>query len=307
MLRNFIRLIEPITAVQSKYPTYFEGLSLTRHELSLIQAVLPILETFTTINTVLQAEQTPTLSQALIYLNRINSLLSNAKTNLANQEFPELVKGINNALQKLNKYYPIKPNITNIKAYWLHIYAVILDPRFKLKPFQIGNIWGSREQTLIERNFRGLFQQYKQRFRESPEPSNQDQEDSQNTLFSDIYYEIHASGAESEGDEIKQYLAEGYATESTNILVYWRSSRFRILAEMARDIIGINPTSAPIERQFSRASDITNPPKRNRLTKRRINQLCCLKSWLSIKEEIEEDPLEDISDDTDYSEGEDIV
>ncbi len=74
---------------------------------------------------------------------------------------------------------------------------------------------------------------------------------------------------------------------------------------MARDIIGINPTSASIERQFSRASDITNLPKRNRLSKQRINQLCCLKSWLSIQEEQEGDPLEDLSDDIDYSEVED--
>ena len=220
MLKNFIRLIEPITAVESKYPTYFEGTALTRHEYRLIEAALPILETFTAISTVLQAEKSPTLSQAMIYLNRINSLLQNAKTDPTNQSFPELQSGLNNGLKKLNKYYPIRPNINTLKPYWLHIYAVILDPRFKLKPFLIGNIWGSREQDLIKLQFRTLFQQYKQRLRESPQPSPQEQDDSQSTLFSDIYYEIHSSGTEGEVDEIKQYLEEGYATESTDILTY---------------------------------------------------------------------------------------
>ena len=62
MLKNFIRLIEPITAVESKHPIYFEGLALTEYELCLIEKLLPILEDFTNISTVLQVEKTPTLS-----------------------------------------------------------------------------------------------------------------------------------------------------------------------------------------------------------------------------------------------------
>lgn len=46
-------------------------------------------------------------------------------------------------------------------------------------------------------------------------------------------------------------------------------------------------TSAPIEREFSKLSDITNNKKRNRLSNKRINQLICLRSWANITEEKE--------------------
>jgi len=55
-------------------------------------------------------------------------------------------------------------------------------------------------------------------------------------------------------------------------------------------------TSAPIEREFSKLSDIANNKKRNRLSALRINQLISLKSWANIKEEeykIEEDSSSD--------------
>lgn len=135
MLKNYLRLIGPITAVQSKHPTYFEGLALIAHEFGLIEKLLPILEDFTHISVVLQAEKTPTLSQAMIYLNRINSLLQDAKRDPTNQRFLELLAGLDKGLKKLNKYYSIKPSPTNIQPYWLHIYTVIVDSRFKLKPF----------------------------------------------------------------------------------------------------------------------------------------------------------------------------
>ena len=53
MLKNFIRLIEPIIAVELKYPIYFEGLALIEYKLCLIEKLLPILEDFTNISTVL--------------------------------------------------------------------------------------------------------------------------------------------------------------------------------------------------------------------------------------------------------------
>ena len=93
-----------------------------------------------------------------------------------------------------------------------------------------------------------------------------------------------------------------FADEETDPIYWWSNQRqFRILPLMARDFLCIQPTSAPIEREFSKASDITNPPKRNRLTKKRINQLCCLKSWLRLKDQLEAAPKEDISDKSNFS------
>ena len=73
---------------------------------------------------------------------------------------------------------------------------------------------------------------------------------------------------------------------------------------MARDYLSIMASSAPLESVFSRTAEIANPRKRNRLTKERINQLMCIKSWENI---IDEDlSKEDLSDDSDYD-GEELI
>ena len=74
---------------------------------------------------------------------------------------------------------------------------------------------------------------------------------------------------------------------------------------MARDYISIMASTGSLEGVFSRTSDITNPRKRNRLTKERINQLICIKSWDNI---VDEDiPIEEVlSDDSDFD-GEELL
>jgi hAT family C-terminal dimerisation region len=72
---------------------------------------------------------------------------------------------------------------------------------------------------------------------------------------------------------------------------------------MARDYLSIMASTGSLEGVFSRTSDIANPRKRNRLTKQRINQLICIKSWDNI---VDEDiPIEEaLSDDSDFDEEE---
>ena len=69
---------------------------------------------------------------------------------------------------------------------------------------------------------------------------------------------------------------------------------------MAKDYLAIIASSAPIEALFSRTLDIANPRKRNRLTKQRINQYICCKSWAIIEPPIEEDINELESNDSDF-------
>ena len=57
---------------------------------------------------------------------------------------------------------------------------------------------------------------------------------------------------------------------------------------MAQDFLVIIATSAPIEREFNKLSDIANNKKRNRLSANRVNQLICLKSWADINIEVED-------------------
>ena len=65
---------------------------------------------------------------------------------------------------------------------------------------------------------------------------------------------------------------------------------------MARDYLAIIATTAPIERLFSIASNIANPRHRNRLTKARINQIICLRSWKKLPIIMDDEDDSDNSD-----------
>jgi hypothetical protein len=53
---------------------------------------------------------------------------------------------------------------------------------------------------------------------------------------------------------------------------------------MAKDYLAILALLAALESEFSRISDTANPRKRNRLSKRRINEISCLRSFQQIKD-----------------------
>ena len=66
---------------------------------------------------------------------------------------------------------------------------------------------------------------------------------------------------------------------------------------MAKDYLAILALSAAIESEFSRVSDTVNPRKRNRLSKQRINEMSCLRSFQRIKDL----PIPDDEDESDAS------
>jgi hypothetical protein len=67
---------------------------------------------------------------------------------------------------------------------------------------------------------------------------------------------------------------------------------------MAQNYQSILASSAALEGQFSQISDTANPRKRNRLSKVRINQLACLKSWNKVLLTV--DPESDESEGSDF-------
>ena len=106
--------------------------------------------------------------------------------------------------------------------------------------------------------------------------------------------------------QVEQYLAVPPVNMAVEPLIYWRDSRFTDLAKMARDYLAIMPTTAPVERLFSQASESANPRRRNRLTKARINQILCIRSWDKVPDLLDLDDDENESDDSDFSNGEAI-
>jgi hAT family C-terminal dimerisation region len=312
MLQNYSDLYDQILATISRFPEHFTGFILSDNDLSLIRALLPILSRLQEYSVQLQADKTVTLSDALLILNEIGDLLQSTKTDLFYLNLSELQVGLDAAIAKLDKYYPKKPEndlgTRNLSAYWMYIFATILDPRLKLRIFKIRKYWTTTEERRIIERFKRVYREYQDRFEYSPEPLSQEATIPQKTLSMQLHERLAEQDTETDGNELNSYLNTLKTAPSTNILDYWRTNTktYPILARIARDVLAINPTSAAIEREFSKASDITNPPKRNRLSKRRINQLCCLKSWLPQEtSQIEEDLEEITSDDTDYDDFDD--
>lgn len=71
---------------------------------------------------------------------------------------------------------------------------------------------------------------------------------------------------------------------------------------MAQNYLSILASSAALEGFFAQISDVANPRKRNRLTKKRINEFACLKSWNNILLTVnyDDDDNSDQSEDSDF-------
>ena len=83
--------------------------------------------------------------------------------------------------------------------------------------------------------------------------------------------------------EVDAYISEPRCSADTSPNK-WQSiysQKYPVLSLLAQDYLAIIATSASIEREFSKLSDITTR-KRSRLSALRVNQLICLKSWANI-------------------------
>lgn len=96
--------------------------------------------------------------------------------------------------------------------------------------------------------------------------------------------------------EVDAYLSETRCPADTPPNKWWQvyGQKYSILSLIAQDYLAIMATSASIEREFSKLSDITTR-KRGRLSALRVNQLIYLKSWANIAIE-EEDLVENDED-----------
>jgi hypothetical protein len=197
--------------------------------------------------------------------------------------------------EKLRKYFAIQPNLDDL-AVQANIIASILDPRFKLRGLRH---WLELKLILATNRIRLVYNDYERLCRRlNPAKSPDSEDESQNTRLTETQERIY-SLEEDETHELTRYLAEPRAKLNSDPLDWRKNSNYTALKLMAKDYLGILASSAALEGEFARISDTANPRKRNRLTKRRINELSCIKSWQGIKD-LPLPPEEDQSDDSDF-------
>jgi hypothetical protein len=87
-----------------------------------------------------------------------------------------------------------------------------------------------------------------------------------------------------------EFCAAPKAPFSADILKWWdfHELEYPHLAKVARDYAGIPGSSAPSERQFSRAGDLI-AKKRNRLSPETADSIMCLRYWLGMPEVTQEE------------------
>ena len=191
--------------------------------------------------------------------------------------------------------------------------AAALDPRYKLSDFTrltTLEIFGveSREKVwyAVNKCVRELFEEYRVRLT-TPEPTTPSI--SQVTiegggasmmkeLIASRLRQNNSGGSASSKSELEKYLAEDSEDpdKKIDILGWWKenSSRFPMLANMARDILAIPITTVASESAFSTSGRILDD-FRTSLTPFMVQALVCTQDWLrrstdpyDIKENLEE-------------------
>lgn len=176
---------------------------------------------------------------------------------------------INRAWQKLDKYYN-KSDITPI-----HRAAVLLHPRMKWRWFD--RYWKHKTEWITDAKaaIKELWEEYKTR------PVNGAIPAAAGIVVIDEWTNTEQQVLPK--DQLKQYEAEGYATDISAFdspIPYWINKRrqWPQLAQMALDIYSTPAMSDEPERQFSIAGNILNPRRRT-LKHDTVQALLCLRSW----------------------------
>jgi len=286
MLETYISIKPAIDHTISKHPDEFNNIILKDTEVILIKELITVLTPFFYASTEVQRQKEPIFIYSHLIITQlhqhIKELLKSTKNN-------DIRAGLNKGLNKLQKYFP---QDYNANTYDIYAFTTILDPRFKLDFLQKKLGYSVTSIQFIKQRFRQLFDIYSLRYKDlHPSDSqsfiNQDTENIKQKSYKEQLLDQFTQDLSDNDDiisfnttELDLYLAESRANKDIKIIDYWKlkQSEYPILATLAKDFLSIMATSAPIEREFSKLSDIANNKKRNRLLTKRVNQLIYLKN-----------------------------
>ena len=276
MLTNFARLRRPIEQVIRHYPGDFINLSLSEPDWLLITRLQQSLGRIQRISVFFQASTGyPTLSLVLPMVYKLDQYLN--KLIQSEDTIQSLKAALTEGQNKLYKYFPKEISLANHLTH-AYIIACVLDPRWKLAGFTTLN-WSITRVKRVEERIRIEYRKYESLYARLHLSGSPDlDKSSQNTGLEELRAELYAV-AEEETNEVTRYLAEPRASAGSDPLDWWRDARYGALKLMAKDYLAILALSAAIESEFSRVSDTVNPRKRNRLSKQRINEMSCLRSF----------------------------
>jgi hypothetical protein len=294
MLRNFSQSRLAIEAVMRRYIRDFTNLELSQPDWLIINELRKALGEIEVLSDFFQASRGyPTLSSVLPMISRLYTVLDEL---VEGTTYSSLKLAYKDGLEKLEKYFPRRADLSD-RAIQAHVIATILDPRFKLYVLR-GPNWSETRLARAKNLLISEYSYYDRLYKKLHPEEEVVEASSQNSRLAQLQEEIYGA-SEEETNEITRYLAEPRGARNTDILDWWKHANYTALKIMAQNYLGILASSAAIEGFFSQVADVANPRKRNRLTKRRINELACLKSWNKVLYTLKEGDISE-SDDSDF-------
>lgn len=159
MLESYISIKPAINYTISRYPDEFTNIKLNDDDIKLIEQLIIILKPFLYASKELQTQKEP----IFILSHLIITQLHNHITKLIRlTSSPEIKSGLENGLEKLEKYF-LKQYIVN--TYDIYAFSIILDPRFKIEFLQKKLNYLGQNIIFIKQRFRSLYDRYFYRYK----------------------------------------------------------------------------------------------------------------------------------------------
>ena len=248
---------------------------LTTHDKNLLRDIVEILTPFEEATEFVQVGCVPSAGYVRPCIRGLNHHIEN----MVSKYHSGLVRGLQQSLQIRMPYY--EENET-------YIVAAILDPRFKLR-WCSDNAERTRSLDMLKAALERLSptSTVVDQVDENPEPPPKKMK----SLFNFMYNESDFPSKESQqrsaiSKQVDEYIEVTTAPMSQNPAKYWKENKqkYPLLSRLAKDVLGVPSSSAPVERLFSIAGKVFTP-ERCRLIDGRFAQLMfirCNQSYVAL-------------------------
>ncbi|KAL5569847.1 hypothetical protein UlMin_026422 [Ulmus minor] len=203
-----------------------------------------------------------------------------------------LSKMVSNMKLKFDKYWGNPENIN-----LLMFLAIVLDPRYKMEyvKFSLKFFYDAQTVTrvtlLIEQTLNRLYVVYGGGLKPKDNASDESAKfnaagssHQRRTFLSNFIKHQEEHSVLESCNEVEKYLGDENVsplTPSFDILLWWKvnSTKYNILAMIARDVLAVPVSSVASEQAFSTGGRILDP-YRSSLNPKTVNYLICTQSWL---------------------------
>lgn len=265
MLERASELKEPLAKLYTQFKS-FSSFMITPREWSDIDIIKKLLQKFDRATKFISMERHTSISA---YFPTLDWLI-NALESFIEENCGSVVLAAEKGLAKLKKYKLLMENAK------IPLIAMFLNPSLKLsylKEHNHSKASVKKIEKTIQKHFESNYGD-----KESVSTEKNEEED-------DFFVHMFKRSKRDESlTEFQKYMLHPLSSSKEDILNYWKNHEadFPCLANMARDYLGAQSSSVPVERDFSGGVDLVTSTRCS-LKPETIRACMCLKSWFKNK------------------------